>query len=397
MLEVGDYQDLLTGAVSPLAATVRPVTDVEGLVLAEPLVAALPLPGFDNSAMDGYAVRAVDAGEPGVSLPVAGVVPAGDTRRTTLQAGTAWQIMTGAPVPEGADSVVQVELTHAEPGRVVFDRAARPGASIRRRGEDVSPGQVVLPAGAHLIAARIPVLVSAGVAEVSVHPRPRVAVISTGDELRAPAGPLDHGQIVDSNGPMLAALVRQAGFEVVEIARCGDTGDAVRAVIDRVVGRVDAVITSGGVSAGEFEPLKDAFAGGEAVAFRSVRMQPGKPQGFGFVADNVPLFALPGNPVSSLVSFVMFVAPALRVMAGRPPGIGWRRLPVAEGWRTAEGRAQVARVALTPEGVVPAGGSGSHLMGGLAAADALAYVPADIATLAPGDLVDVLELRGDLS
>lgn len=397
MLEVADYQNLLTDAVRPLAATARPVTEVEGLVVAEPVIAALPLPGFDNSAMDGYALRAADATTAGASLPVAGVVPAGDTRRTRLQPGTAWQIMTGAAVPDGADCVVPVEKTRRQGERVVLESAAVAGASIRRRGEDVSAGEVVLPAGSHLLASRIPVLVSAGASEVWVHLRPRVAVISTGDELRAPIGPLDHGQIVDSNGPMLAALVRQAGFEVVEVARSGDRGDAVRAVIDRLLGRVDAIVTSGGVSAGEFEPLKEAFAGGTAVQFRSVRMQPGKPQGFGFAADGVPLFALPGNPVSALVSFVMFVAPALRVMAGRSAPIGWRPTRVAQGWRPTDGRAQVARVQLTPDGVVPAGGPGSHLMGGLAAADALAFVPADVATLEPGDVVDVIGLSGDFS
>ncbi|GAB3588415.1 molybdopterin molybdotransferase MoeA [Calidifontibacter terrae] len=394
MIDVADYQNLLTDAVRPLAGTVSPVTEVEGLVVAESVIATVSLPGFDNSAMDGYAVRAADVAVAGTTLPVGGVIPAGNTRRSRLQPGTTWKIMTGAPIPEGADAVIQVELTRLEGDSVVFERPATLGGAIRRRGEDVEPGDVVLPTGTALTASRIPVLLSAGVTQVTVHPRPRVGIISTGDELRTATTILEHGQIVDSNGPMLAALARQAGFEVTEVARCGDSGVAVQATVSSMLGRVDAIVTSGGVSAGEFEPLKDAFAGGSAVAFRSVRMQPGKPQGFGFVADGVPLFALPGNPVSSLVSFVMFVAPALRVMAGRSAQIGWRRTPVVQGWRTPDGRAQVARVRFTPNGVIPAGGPGSHLMGGLAAADALAFVPAGMSAVEPGDLLDVVDLGG---
>lgn len=402
LLAPSDYSARLTGAVAALPAVDVAVTDCLGLVLAEPVIARASLPGFDNSAMDGYAVRAQDVPDAGTVLPVAGVVPAGDTRRNRLEPGTAWQIMTGAPVPDGADTVVQVELTDGGTDEVRFERAAEPGVSIRRAGEDVSAGDEVLAAGTRIAARHVPVLVAAGSATVRVIPRPKVAVISTGDELRSVGDELAYGQIIDTNAPMLAALARQAGFEVVHIGRSGDTAEAVLAAVEQASDAgADAIITTGGVSAGAFEPLKAAFEGGSEITFSKVAMQPGKPQGFGIIGDRMPLFALPGNPVSSLVSFVMFVAPALRTMAGRTTDIAWLSARVTKGWRTSPGRAQIARVRLSQNdhglGVAPSGGPGSHLMGGLAHADALAWIDASVDEVTAGDEVRVVSLEGEFA
>lgn len=391
------YRDRLVEAVRSLSATDVPVVDAVGLVLAEAVTARRRLPGFDNSAMDGYALRFADVrvGEP---LPVADVVPAGDTRDVTVPEGAAVRIMTGARVPADVDTIVPVELTDGGHEQVVVRDQFEKGRHIRRAGEDVQPGDEVLPAGSRITAAQVPVLVSCGVRTVHVVPRPRVAVISTGDELRAPGAGLLPGQIVDSNGPMLAALVRQAGFDVVAQVRCGDDGDALLDTIASVRGEADAIITSGGVSAGEFEPLKDAFGGSHSVTFTKVAVQPGKPQGFGFVGDDLPIFALPGNPVSALVSFVMFAAPALRAMAGRKALPQPRTARVADGWTTSPGRAQVARVRYTHDGRIElSGGHGSHLMGGLAAALALAVVPQEQDVVAPDDELQIIDLAGDFA
>lgn len=397
-----DYSQQLLRAVRRAAPVQLKVDRCEGLVLADPVASASALPGFDNSAMDGYAVRAEDVPAGGIELPVAGCIPAGDTRINVLQAGTAWQIMTGAAVPEGADSVVQVELTDGGSEQVRFSAAASHGAAIRRAGEDVQVGDEVLAADTRIRAHHLPVLLACGRDQVAVTPAPRVAVISTGDELRSAGIPLVPGEIVDTNGPMLAALVRQAGFEVALTGRCADTStallDAVRSALDA---GADAVVTSGGVSAGEFEPLKAAFEGGQEISFTKVAMQPGKPQGFGLLDSRTPLFALPGNPVSSLVSFVLFVAPALRVMAGRSPQARWRPATATAGWSSSRPRVQIARVQLSANDtgltVAPSGGPGSHLMGGLAQADALAWVDPDVDEVKVGDTVRVLSLEGDFT
>lgn len=400
LLPPQDYADRLVGAVHRLPSTPIAIGDAHRRVLAEDVTARYSLPGFDNSAMDGYVVRAADVPAPGTTLPVAGVIAAGDTRQVRLEPGTAWQIMTGAAVPDGADAIVQVEHTDGGTEQVRFDVAAVAGRSIRAAGGDVQAGALVLPAGTRIGARHVPVLAASGRAEVPVVPLPKVALISTGDELRSPGEELEHGQIIDTNGPMLAALVRQAGFEVARVDRCGDTGDAVRDAVDAALAAgADAIITSGGVSAGAFEPLKAAFEGGTEVEFSKIAMQPGKPQGFGFVRTGVPLFALPGNPVSSLVSFVVFVAPALRVMAGRSPQIRWTTATVADGWRTPDERTQLARVRLEHRGdghfATASGGPGSHLMGGLSTADGLAWIDAEIDEVRAGDRIRVIGLDGE--
>lgn len=402
MLTFDEYQQRIVAAARPLpprSVAADDATGLLGLVMAEPLRSRVALPGFTNSAMDGYAVRAADVqgatADSPVSLPVAGDIPAGDTRSLQLQPGTCWRIMTGAPVPDGADAIVQVELTDGATDTVAIRSAVDAGRAIRRRGEDIEPGDEVLRAGTRLLPRHVPALLSAGVPAISVIPRPRVAIVSTGDELVPPGQEPGHGQVVDSNGPMLAALATECGFEVTAVRRVGDTADEVRAVLTELVGVADVIVTSGGVSAGAFEPLKLAFEGNGNFEFVKVAMQPGKPQGFGNL-EGTRVFALPGNPVSSLVSFLVFVAPAARVLAGRDPQVVTVEARVGEHWVSPPGRQQFARVVFDDDGraIRPVGGQGSHVLGGLAGSQALAVVPTDTTEVAVGETLRVIPLEG---
>lgn len=412
MLTFDEYQQRVVAAVRPLAPRSVPVADLAdtltgaadghpllGLVTAEPLVSRVALPGFTNSAMDGYAVRAIDVHgatpDAPVSLPVAGDIAAGDTRTLRLEPGSCRRIMTGAPLPDGADAVVQVELTDGGLERVEIREAVEAGRAIRRRGEDLRPGDQVLPAGTTLLPRHIPALLSAGAPQIAVIPRPRVAILSTGDELVDPGTEAGHGQVVDCNGPMLAALAAECGFDVVAVRRAGDTGEQVREALTELAATADLIVTSGGVSAGAFEPLKLAFEGDADFEFVKVAMQPGKPQGFGNIAG-ATVFALPGNPVSSLVSFLVFVAPAGRVLAGRDPDVRTVEAAVAEKWTSPPGRQQFARVVFDEDGRVvrPIGGQGSHVLGGLAGSQALAVVPAATTDVAVGETLRIIPLEG---
>lgn len=367
---------------------------VLGRVLAVDVMSDVSLPAFTNSAMDGYAVRAVDVPGAGVTLGVAGDIPAGDTRHLSLPHGQAWRIMTGAPLPEGADSVVPVEASDGGARRVTFTESAQPGRHVRRVGEDVAVGDVLLPRGTCLAPHHIAVLASSGHSEVELVARPRVMVVSTGDELRPAGSDLDHGQIHDSNGPMLAALVEAAGGLVIDRAHVPDDVAAVSALLARAVATADLVITTGGVSAGAFDVVKEALIEAGEVTFDKVAMQPGKPQGFGLLGDRrVPVFTLPGNPMSALVSFHVFVLPALAAMAGRKTAPGLRAV-VEQGWRSPAGRAQFARVDLRCDrsgrlGVRPNARQSSHHLGELGQANGLAMVPADVETVDVGDEIDV--------
>lgn len=386
----------ILAAVRPGSAERLPVVGsaLTGRVLAADVVSAVELPSFTNSAMDGYAVRAADVAAAGIELTVEGDIPAGDTRRLTLAAGRAWRIMTGAPVPEGADTVVPVEATDGGVERVVFHEPAQAGRHVRHAGEDVRAGDVLLPQGTRLAPHHIAVVASSGLRDVEVVTRPRVVVVSTGDELRPAGSALDHGQIHDSNGPMLAALVASAGGVVVEQAHLRDDAETVSALLARAVDTADLVITTGGVSAGAFDVVKEALIEAGDVTFDKVAMQPGKPQGFGLLGKRrVPVFTLPGNPMSTLVSFHVFVVPALTVMGGRPAPVPVRAV-VEEGWHSPPGRAQFARVNAVRDAsgrmaVRPNVRQGSHHLGELAYANALALVPADVETVNAGDELDI--------
>jgi molybdopterin molybdotransferase len=377
-----------------------------GMVLAEDVRADGPLPRWDNSAMDGYAVRSTDVatatGAAPVVLRVVADLPAGSSDAPLLAPGTAARIMTGAPVPPGADAVVPVEVTDAGTVAVEIRRAAPVGAHVRRAGEDAVAGDLVVAAGTLLGPAHVSALASVSAATVRVHRRPRVAVVSTGDELVPPGTPLGRGQIPDSNSWLLAAAVREAGGEPVRLGPVGDDPVALRELLDELDGSVDAVVTSGGVSVGAFDVVKAALRDEPGVEFVPVAVQPGKPQGLGRLPGGTPVFALPGNPVSSFASFEMFVRPALLRMRGladvqRPTVVS----PAGDGWRTPPGRAQLMPVRWVPATaagsgtvVVPAtaGGSGSHLVARLALAEGLAVIPADVDEVAAGDLLTILKV-----
>ena len=381
------------------------LADAAGRVSAQPIASLLDLPPWDCSAMGGYADSLREASEwtptaeqPELAHPVSGVVAAGETARVVLAVGSAARIMTGAPVPEGSDAVVPVEETDAGVDSVRISAPVRAGSHIRRRGEDVQTGDVVVPAGAVLTPARLAVIAGTGHARVLVHRRPRVLVLSTGSELRAPGEALEHGQIYESNSHQLAALVHEAGGDAVVLHLVDDVA-GVQQALARASSDVDLVVSTGGVSVGDFDVVRDALAGGD-VSFVSVTMQPGKPQGAGRLADGTPIVALPGNPVSSFVSFEVFVRPAIRRLAGAARVTRRRvRARLDTAMSSPAAREQYARVALTwPDGVpvaTPVGGRGSHLMGALASADGLAVIPAEVTQVEAGTTVDVIDLRED--
>ncbi|GAA3912334.1 molybdopterin molybdotransferase MoeA [Microbacterium invictum] len=386
-----------------------PVPEARGRTLRQPVRAAVDIPVFDNSAMDGFAVRFADVtdatGAAPVALTVVADLPAGTADDPALRAGEAARIMTGSPVPADADAIVPFEDTAGgladSLGTVTVQRApAKAGAHIRRAGEDLRAGDEVLPAGVVFGAWQQGAAGAAGVAEVVVSRCPRVAVISTGTELVAPGSPLRRGQIPESNSVLLAGLVAEAGADLVLRTSVDDEGSQLRDVLAGVLDEVDAVIFSGGVSAGAYEVVKNELAG--TMTFSKVAMQPGKPQGFGVAPSGALLFGLPGNPVSAAVSFEVFVRPALLAMQGRAalarPVL---RLPASTAWKTPPNRRQYLPATIDRSdpsrwtaGPATAGGSGSHRAGGLGAAEAYVVVPAEVDAVAAGDEVDVWTLEG---
>ena len=399
-------------AVRPLPAVRLPLTAATGATLREPVRAALDIPVFDNSAMDGFAVRFADVAharpEDPAILRVVADLPAGTSDDPPLAPGEAARIMTGSPVPSDADAIVPFEDTEgglADSLRnTIVRRAPRAaGAFVRRAGDDLRADDVVLETGVVLGPLQIAAATAAGRTHAVVSARPQVGIVSTGSEL-APAGtPLRRGQIPESNGVLLAGLVAAAGAEVVAQVVVDDEGEALRnAVAALLAAPVDAVVFSGGVSAGAFEVVRTELAA--AMTFTRVAMQPGKPQGFGTLPTPTGialLFGLPGNPVSAAVSFEVFVRPALLTMQGRRTVERARlTLPAGTSWRTPEGRRQYLPAVIdtsAPTWTVhpaTAGGSGSHLAGGLGLARALAVVAADIAEVREGDPVQVHLLEG---
>jgi molybdopterin molybdotransferase len=375
-----------------------PLLECVGLALAEPVTASLPLPPFDNSAMDGYAVRAMDiadaTAEQPVRLPVTEDIPAGRTDSPPLQPGTAHRIMTGAPMPSGADAVVPVELTDAGLHQVQIFASRSAGQSVRRAGEDVAAGDEVLPAGAVLGPAQLGVAAAIGQAALPVHRRVRVLVLATGSELVAPGTPLQHGQIYESNSTMLAAAVQEAGGEAQLMHFVPDDVAALETALAARLDGIDLLVTSGGVSAGAYEVVKSAMTG-QGVEFGKVAMQPGGPQGAGHYRG-VPVATLPGNPVSSSVSFEMFVRPALRAAMGLPAQRPRVTARLAEALDSPPDLRQFRRGALdrASGSVAPVGGPGSHLLGALARSDCLIDIPEAVTHLAAGDEVVVLRTGG---
>jgi molybdopterin molybdotransferase len=400
MRSVEEHQRVVAGLITARPAATAGLADAEGLVLAEDVVADVSLPVFDNSAMDGYAVRADEIAsatpERPVKLPVAEDIPAGRTDIPTLRPGSAHRIMTGAPIPAGATAVVPVEVTDGGIDVVTINAASAEGRHIRRAGEDVAKGSTVLQTGQQVSPAVVGLAAALGLPELTVIPRLRVLVISTGSELVSPGSPLQPGQIYESNSPMLAAAVRDAGATVVATPAVSDEVAQFAAVLDRYAGDSDLIISSGGVSAGAYEVVKDAFgrAGDQGVDFVKVAMQPGMPQGSGRVAGT-PIVTLPGNPVSVLVSFEVFVRPALRRAMGLPDPERPRRAAVlAEKLTSPAGKRQFRRGVLDADaGTVSGyGPPGSHHLRYLASANCLLDIAEDVTEIPAGSQVEVWDL-----
>jgi len=425
----------ILGTIRPLAPTELSLSDAHGLILAEDVATPHPLPSFDNSAMDGYAVRVEDVAsasqESPVTLPVVGEVAAGDTGAYSLTAGTCIRIMTGAMLPHGTEAVVPVEWTDGGTTRVAISTPPEHGLSIRLAGGDAKAGEVLVTEGTRLRPMHIAVLAAAGRGAVMVRPRPRVVVLSTGNELAEPGTPIIPGRIWDSNSFMIAAAAREAGCAAYRQATLPDNPDEVLPAIEDQLVRADLLITTGGVSmGGEHDVVKAALASLGTIAFRKVAMQPGMPQGFGTIAltpavvaeqtrrrrfrrdayadqENaavaprpdeqfpVPIFALPGNPVSAYVSFQVFVRPALGALQAYD-GLGLERIQaeLTGPLRSPPGRRSYLRGVLDRSSgqVTALTGQGSHQVATLGKANALVIVPEWVVQMAEGETVEVLVL-----
>jgi molybdopterin molybdotransferase len=395
---VEEHQAVVTALLRPLPVEEVPVGVAAGRVLARDLAALVDLPGFTNSAMDGYAARHADVGTASdtapVRLPVAEDVPAGRTSVPPLAPGTVHRIMTGAPVPAGADVIVPVERTDAGTDVVTITGSPAVGTHLRHAGEDIRTGQLALPAGTPLGAAQLGLAAAVGHAAVPVRRRPRVLVLSTGSELVEPGRPLLPGQIYESNSVLLAAAVTDAGGEARRLHFVPDDVDQFLTAVRAELPTADLLVTSGGVSAGAYEVVKDALGGLGTVEFGKVAMQPGGPQGAGTV-DGVPVVTLPGNPVSAFVSFEVFVRPALRRALGHASPERLRTTArLTAPLRSPAGRRQFLRGRFDAGEVSQVGGPGSHLVAHLARANCLVVVPEDVTELPAGAEVTVVLIEG---
>ncbi|HEX9041322.1 MAG TPA: gephyrin-like molybdotransferase Glp [Trebonia sp.] len=402
------YQSVILAAITPLAPARLELADAEGCVLAEDVTAAVALPSFDNSSMDGYAVRAADvagaARQAPAVLPVTGEIAAGDTGAYRLVPGTAIRIMTGARLPAGADAVVPVEWTDGGTEQVAVYRPAEPGNAVRYVGGDAAEGETLLSAGTRMRPMQIAVAASAGRDTVAVRPRPRVVVLSTGDELTEPGTPLVPGRIWDSNSYMIAACAREAGAVAYRHSVVPDDPAGVLPALEEQLSRADLLITTGGVSmGGEHDVVKAALRELGTVTFRKVAMQPGMPQGFGMIGEGgpggagakrgVPIFTLPGNPVSAYVSFQVFVRPAIAALQGADDlSLPVARATLAGPARSPAGRRSYLRGVLDGGKVTPLSGQQSHQVAALGRANALIVVPEQDTQLPAGATVDVLVL-----
>ncbi|MFD0164978.1 gephyrin-like molybdotransferase Glp [Streptomyces decoyicus] len=421
---VAEHLEDVLSKIAPLDPIELQILEAQGCVLVEDITVPVALPPFDNSSMDGYAVRAADVEgatqEAPVALTVIGDVAAGSGELPEVGPGQAARIMTGAPLPPGAEAVVPVEWTDggtgegpaaamrahsAAPqdaaGEVRVHRPAAAGAHIRARGSDVAEGEPALRAGTVLGPSQIGLLAAIGRGTVKVRPRPRVVVMSTGSELVQPGEALGPGQIHDSNSFQLTAAARAAGAIPYRVGAVADDAETLRSTLEDQLIRADILVTSGGVSVGAYDVVKETLTALSAedgtVEFRRLAMQPGKPQGFGLIGpDRIPLLALPGNPVSSYVSFELFVRPAIRALMGLPevhrPTTSARCTDAIAS--SPKGKRQFLRGSYDADAgtVTPVGGAGSHLIKAMAHANALIIVPEETTEVAAGAAVDVVLL-----
>jgi molybdenum cofactor synthesis domain-containing protein len=400
----------------PLAPVAMAIADSRGCVLAEPIVAGEAIPPFANSAMDGFAVQAGDTAGASDDAPavlrLVGTVRAGEAPTVAVGPGEALRIMTGAPVPDGADAVVMVERTKAaaDDATVAVFAEIEPGTSVRVAGDDIAVGQAVFPVGEVITPGHIGVLASLGITEVQAHPRPRVGVFSTGDELVQGGGPLAPGQIRDSNRITLLALVAESGFDGVDLGCLADDEGAISEALHRAGHDCDALLTTGGVSMGDFDFVKVVLDRIGEMRWMQVAIKPSKPLAFGTIAGGgaggdvvprVPVFGLPGNPVSSTVSFELFARPGLRRMMGHGEHELDRPHVVAVADETLRRRPDgkthfnrvVARYVDGVYRVASAGGQGSHQLSAMAVANALAVLP-DGESVEAGSEVEIIVLDG---
>lgn len=404
MINIKEALERVLAEAKPLAPEEKPLPEILGQALAEDVFAPHDIPPFDNSAMDGFAVRAADTAGASAAVPVSlalrETIPAGHDPSEVVGPGEAAKIMTGAPLPAGADSVVEVEVTREEDGRVFILKEFTFGTNVRRHGEDVVRGQQVLSAGDVAGPAEIGFLASLGFSRVSVHRRPRVAVISTGSELVEPGQPLSPGKIRNSNGYSLEAQCRQLGLEPERLGIAPDEYEATRRLMEQGLG-YDVLITSGGVSVGEYDFVKDVQEDlGVERRLWQVAMKPGKPLAFGVRGDTL-VFGVPGNPVAAMVSFELFVRPALlRLMGYRRVKRPVFRAVLQEPVKNRAGRVQVVRVrAWWEDGrwlASSTGPQGSGILRSMVLANGLVFVPAEATSLPAGAEVDLVLLRESL-
>ena len=384
------------GTLTPLPGSEQvPLDRALGRVLAQPLVAGMDLQPWPNSAMDGYAFAAADLDRArGEGLTLAGTALAGHPFTGTLAAGQCVRILTGAILPAGTDTVVMQEQAIVEGPRVRLTAALRRGANVRMPGEDVRSGQIVLPAGCRLGPPQVALAAALGQAQVAVARRPRVALFTSGDELTPLGQPLAAGAIYDSNRYLLRALLEEMGVSVVDLGIVADDPQAVRAAFAAARTQADVVISSGGVSVGDADYVREVFSEFGDIHFWRIDMKPGRPLAFGRLGETW-FFGLPGNPVSTAVTFLQFVRPALRLLEGEPASPPLRlELPLLEPVHKAPGRLDFQRGVLLRDaagrlGVRSAGPQGSHVMSSLAAADCLMVLPAATGDLPAGSLVEV--------
>ena len=394
MIDVADARERIRAHARPLPAETVPLDEAAGRVLADAVLGLVDLPGFDRSSMDGWAVRAADFASPPVSLPVLGDVAAGSPGDASLQAGTALRISTGAPLPEGADAVLPLEQGEETGGVLSSSARVEPHAFVRFRGEDVRAGEVLVPAGARLTPARLSVVASGGVASVCVHRRPRVSIVATGSELVPLGEPLPPGAIYNSNGPTLTAHALADGAVVLPSLRVEDDPQRTREVLGAALEDADVLLISGGVSVGGHDLVKDTLAGlGVQQLFWQVRIKPGKPIYCGRRGDTW-VFGLPGNPLSTVVGYLVFVAPLLRRMAGDRFALpATTQVTLAAdapnpGERTTYATARFANGG----GVVLTDKQGSNMTKALADADGFAILPWDRDVLPAGERIEFLPL-----
>ena len=408
MISLAEARQFVLRDLSPLAPVPLTLDEALGCVAAEVVTAREPSPRFANSSMDGFALRALDTEGGSVRLRITDSIFAGDLATTHVSEGEAVRIMTGAPIPEGADSVCRREEATVDPdgATVLIHRAVLLGEAVRLVGDDVTAGQALLEPGDEIGPALLGVLASQGVTSLLAHPRPRVGVLSTGNELSDAGGELAPGKIRDANRPALLASLRQSGFTPVDLGIVGDTTEEIATAFQRGVQKCDAIISTGGVSVGDADFVKSVLAElCDNARSMQVAIRPGKPFAFGVVPGGTPLFALAGNPVSTLVGFELFVRPALRLLAGfqeldRPTILmvlecamprrrdGKLHLVHVVSAIHGDGRLHIERVAR----------QGSHLLNAITEANALAMVPdgegLDAGEMVPAMILDTNQING---